>query len=202
LKRGSYERKQARDCETYIETKANLRVKHECERQHLSARECCEELFLTFSILFQEYVFQGRHIKQRRWVGVVLHVAGCTITFERMNVVLNEIRDRMDKQDAVIATCREGYPQRVPNARRQERHAHVDDFDDDHDDEFEDEDDRAFNGDGRFVPRGERRGRSFQRDPRWQNGTDRNLGNIKMKIRLSKGKTILKRIWNGRRRWS
>jgi hypothetical protein len=68
--------------------------------------------------------------------------------FERMNVVFNEIRDRMDKQDAVIATWREGHPQRAPNARRQERRAHVDDFDDDHDDEFEDEDDQAFNGDG------------------------------------------------------
>jgi hypothetical protein len=47
------------------------------------------------------------------------------------------------------------------------------------DDEFEDEDD--FNGEGRFVPRGER-------DPRWQNGTDRNLGNIKMKIPSFQGK--------------
>jgi hypothetical protein len=32
-----------------------------------------------------------------------------------------------------------GIPERVPNARRQERHAHVDDFDDHHKDEFEDE---------------------------------------------------------------
>jgi hypothetical protein len=108
--------------------------------------------------------------------------------FERMNVVFNEIRDRMDKQDAVIATWREGHPQRAPNARRQERRAHVDDFDDDHDDEFEDEDDQAFNGEGRFVPRGERRGRGFQRDPRWQKGIDRNLGNIKMKIPSFQGK--------------
>jgi hypothetical protein len=102
--------------------------------------------------------------------------------FERMNVVFNEIRDRVYKQGAVIATWHEGHPQRIPNARRQERRAHVDDFDDDHDDEFEDEDDQAFNGEGRFVPRGERRGRGFRRDPRWQNGNDRNLGNIKMKI--------------------
>ena len=32
------------------------------------------------------------------------------------------------------------------------------------------------------MPRGDRRGRGFQRDPRWQDGTDRNLGNIKIKI--------------------
>jgi hypothetical protein len=108
--------------------------------------------------------------------------------FERMNVVFNEIRDRMHKQDAVIPTWREGHPQRAPNTRRQERRAHVDDFDDDNEDEFEDEDDRAFNGEGRFVPRGERRGRGFQRDLRWQNGTDQNLGNIKMKIPSFQGK--------------
>jgi hypothetical protein len=41
--------------------------------------------------------------------------------FECMNVVFNEIRDRMDRQDTVIATWCEGHPQRVPNARRQER---------------------------------------------------------------------------------
>ena len=56
--------------------------------------------------------------------------------FERMNVVFNEIRDRMDMQDTVIATWRKGHPQRIPNAIRQERRAHVDDFDNDHEDEF------------------------------------------------------------------
>ena len=85
-----------------------------------------------------------------------------------MNVVFNGIRDRMDRQDVVIATLCEERSQRVPNARRQERHVHVDDFDDDSKNEFEDEEDQtSLNGEGRFVPRGERRGRGFQRDPRW-----------------------------------
>ena len=88
---------------------------------------------------------------------------------------------------------REERPQRVPNARRQERRACVDDSNDDHEDEFEDEDDQAsLNNEGRFVPRGERRGRGFRKDPRWQDGTDRNLGNIKMKIPLFQGKNDLK----------
>ena len=30
--------------------------------------------------------------------------------FERMDMMFNEIRDRMDRQDAVIATWREGCP--------------------------------------------------------------------------------------------
>jgi hypothetical protein len=46
--------------------------------------------------------------------------------FECMNVVFNEIRDRMDRQDTVIATWCEGHPQRVLNARRQERRANID----------------------------------------------------------------------------
>ena len=59
--------------------------------------------------------------------------------FERMNVVFKEIQDQMDRQDTVIASLREEHPQRSLNARRQERHVHVDDSDDDHEDEFEDE---------------------------------------------------------------
>ena len=56
-------------------------------------------------------------------------------------------------------------------------------------DEFEDKDDQAsLNNEGRFAPRGERCGRGFRRDPRWQDGIDRNLGNIKMKIPSFQGK--------------
>jgi hypothetical protein len=76
--------------------------------------------------------------------------------FEHMNLVFDKIQDRMDRQDDVIATWRKGHSQGVPNTRRQERRAHVDDFDDDHDDEFEDEDDQALNGVGTFMPRRER----------------------------------------------
>ena len=82
--------------------------------------------------------------------------------FERMNVVFNDIRDQMDRQDAIIASLREERTQRAPNARRQEKCVRVDDSDDYHEDEFEDEEDQAsLNHEGRFVPRGERRGRGF-----------------------------------------
>ena len=65
----------------------------------------------------------------------------------------------------------------------------IDDSNDYHEDEFEDEYDQvSLNNEGRFVPRGERCGRGFQRDPRWLDGTDRNLGNIKMKILSFQGK--------------
>ena len=105
--------------------------------------------------------------------------------FECMNVVFNDIWDRMDRQDAVIASLREDCTQRAPNARRQRRRARVDDFDDYHEDDFEDEKDQAsLNHESRFAPRGERRGRGFRRAPRWQDGIDRSLGNIKMKIPL------------------
>ncbi|RVW50081.1 hypothetical protein CK203_106827 [Vitis vinifera] len=80
--------------------------------------------------------------------------------FERMNVVFSNIRDWMDRQDAVIASLREDY-----------------------------EDDQAsLNHEGRYAPRGERCGRGFRRAPRWQDGTDRSLGNIKMKMPSFQGK--------------
>uniref|UniRef100_A0A2N9EC96 Reverse transcriptase n=1 Tax=Fagus sylvatica TaxID=28930 RepID=A0A2N9EC96_FAGSY len=60
-----------------------------------------------------------------------------------MDVMFNEIRDRMDRQDAVIATWREGRPQGGPYVRRQARRAPVDDSDGDHEDEFEGEEDQA-----------------------------------------------------------
>uniref|UniRef100_A0A2N9I4D7 Reverse transcriptase n=1 Tax=Fagus sylvatica TaxID=28930 RepID=A0A2N9I4D7_FAGSY len=107
--------------------------------------------------------------------------------FERMDVMFNEIRDRMDRQDAVIATWREGRPQGGPYVRRQARRAPVDDSDGDHEDEFEGEEDQA-SLNGRFVPRGERRGRGFRTGLRWRDGTDGNLGNIKMKIPSFQGK--------------
>ena len=124
--------------------------------------------------------------------GVVLHVVGYEQQFECMNVVFNEIQDRMDRQDTIIATLHEERPQRVPNARRQARRARVDDSDDDHEDEFENEEDQvSLNNEGRFVPRGERHGRGFRRDLRWQDEIDRNLGNIKMKTPLFYGKNDL-----------
>ena len=41
--------------------------------------------------------------------------------FERMNMVFNDIQDRMDRQDVVIASLRDERTQRAPNARRQGR---------------------------------------------------------------------------------
>ncbi|KAL6347243.1 hypothetical protein AAG906_013679 [Vitis piasezkii] len=112
--------------------------------------------------------------------------------FERMNVVFNDIRNRMDRQDAIIASLREERTQRAPNARSQGRRARVDDSDDYHEDEFEDEEDQAsLNHEGRFVLKRERHGRGFRRALRWQDGTDRNLGNIKMKIPSFQGKNDL-----------
>ena len=95
----------------------------------------------------------------------------------------------MDRQDTVIDSVREERTQRALNARRQGRRARGNDSNDYHDDEFEDKDDQAsLNHEGRFVPRGERHGRGFRRAPRWQDGIDRNLGNIKMKVSSFQGK--------------
>ena len=71
--------------------------------------------------------------------------------FERMNMVFNDIRDQMDRQDTVIASLCEEHPQIAPNARRQERRACVDDSNAYHEDEFEDEEDQvSLNNEGRL----------------------------------------------------
>ena len=78
------------------------------------------------------------------------------------NVVFNDIRDQMDRQDVVIASLHEERTQRAPNARRQGRRARVDYSNDYHENEFEDEKDQAsLNHEGWFVPKGERHGRGF-----------------------------------------
>ena len=86
--------------------------------------------------------------------------------FERMDVMFIEIRDRMDRQDVVIATWHERRPQGGPYVRRQARCAPVDDSDGDHEDEFEGKEDQA-SLNCRFVLRGERRGRGFRTGLRW-----------------------------------
>ena len=53
--------------------------------------------------------------------------------FERLNFLFEEIKYRMDEQDAAIATLQSGQPQREPNVRRHGRHnpIPIDDFDED-----------------------------------------------------------------------
>ena len=109
--------------------------------------------------------------------------------FERMSVMFNEIQDRMDRQDDVIATWHERHPQGVRNARRQERHAPIVESNDNHKDEFDNGDDQAtLINEGRFVPRRKRHSKGVRRDMRLQDGVDRNLGNIKVKIPSFQGK--------------
>ena len=152
-------------------------------------RKCCEESFLTCFYSFKSMYSRGEALNREGGEESSLMLQAMQQQFECMNTVFNEIRDRMDRQDIVIATLHEEHLQKVPNARRQERRVCVDDSDDDHEDEFKDKEDQAsLNNEGRFVSRGERHGRGFRRYPRWQYGIDRNLGNIKMKIPLFQGK--------------
>ena len=91
-------------------------------RDEISNREGREESSLMLQAIQQQF----EHMQQQ---------------FECMNMVFNDIRDRIDRQDAVIASLREEHPQKTPNARRQVRLARVDDSDAYHENEFEDEED-------------------------------------------------------------
>ena len=152
-------------------------------------RECCEELFLTFLCSFKNMSSRDEISNREGREESSLMLQAMQQQFELMNMLFNDIRDQMDRQYTIIASLHEKHPQIAPNARRQERCTRMDDSDAYHEDEFEDEEDQvSLNNEGRFAPRGERHGRDFRRDPRWQDGTDRNLGNIKVKIPSFQGK--------------
>ena len=123
-------------------------------------RECCEELFLTFFCSFKNMSSRDETLNREGREESYLVLQAMQQQFERMNVVFNDIRDWMDRQDAVIASLREEYSRRAPNARRQGRRVRVDDSDDYHEDVFED-DQASLNNEDRFAPRGERRVRGF-----------------------------------------
>ena len=123
-------------------------------------RECCEELFLTFFCSFKNMSSRDETLNREGREESSLVLQAMQQQFERMNVVFNDIRDWMDRQDAVIASLREEYSRRAPNARRQGRRVRVDDSDDYHEDVFED-DQTSLNNEDRFAPRGERRVRGF-----------------------------------------
>ena len=103
--------------------------------------------------------------------------------FERLNLVLGEVRDRMDQQEAVIQTLQGGQDRR----RREpiiENEYEIEEDDEDVEDvvsEF------GRGGLGRF--RGGRRGRGPRGNPRGRDGVDRNLGSIKLKIPSFQGRS-------------
>ena len=125
-------------------------------------RECCEELFLTFLCSFKNMSSRDETLNREGREESSLMLQAMQQQFEGKNMVFNDIRDRMYRQDTVIASLHEERPRRAPNARRQGRRARLDDSDDYHEDEFEDEDDQvSLNNEGKFAPREERRGKGF-----------------------------------------
>ena len=82
--------------------------------------------------------------------------------FERLNFLFEEIKDRMDGQDAAIATLQRRQPQREPNVRRHGRRnpIPIDDFDDGNEVDVENDDFQASEVEmGRIGIRGGKRGR-------------------------------------------
>ena len=73
-------------------------------------RECCEELFLTFLYSFKRMSSRGEASNREGGEDSPLRWQAMQQQFECMNVVFNEIRDQMDRQDAVVATLHEERP--------------------------------------------------------------------------------------------
>ena len=73
-------------------------------------RECCEELFLTFLRSLKSMSSRGETSNKEGGVESSIMLQAMQKQFERMNMVFNEIRDRLDRQDTVIANLREERP--------------------------------------------------------------------------------------------
>ena len=99
--------------------------------------------------------------------------------------MFGEIKNRMDRQDIVIATLQKGQPQEGLNVKRHgtRNSIPIDDFDDDSEIDVEDDDFQVYKAEaGRIGFRGGRRGRGSRRNIEGRGRVDRNLGSIKMKI--------------------
>jgi hypothetical protein len=77
-------------------------------------RDCYEELFLTFLYSFKSMSSWDGTSNKEGGEESFFMLQAIQQQFERMNVVFNNIRDRMDRQDAVIATWHEGHPRKSP----------------------------------------------------------------------------------------
>ena len=66
-------------------------------------RECCEELFLTFLCSLKNMSSRGETSNKEGGEESSFMLQAMQQQFERMNVVFNDIRDRMGRQDTVIA---------------------------------------------------------------------------------------------------
>ena len=111
--------------------------------------------------------------------------------FERLNFLFEEIKDRMNGQDAAIATLQRGQPQREPNVRRHRRRnpIPIDDFDNDNEVDVENDDFQASEVEmDRIEIRGGRRGRELRGNIVGRDRVDRNLESIKMKIPSFQGR--------------
>jgi hypothetical protein len=100
--------------------------------------------------------------------------------FERLNLVMGEVRDRMDQQEAAIRNLQGGRNRR----RREPRVENAYENEGDNEDE---EDLTSEIGSGRH--RGVRHERGFERNLGGRDGVDRDLGRIKMKIPSFQGRT-------------
>ncbi|XP_052173757.1 uncharacterized protein LOC127789046 [Diospyros lotus] len=109
--------------------------------------------------------------------------------FERFNMVFGEIRDRMDRQDAMIANLQRGEPNRNPNFRRPLGHGY-EEFESGNEARSENEEDYESEIEmGRNRRRRVRHERGHGRNAtRQRNREDGNLGNIKMKIPSFQGR--------------
>ena len=85
------------------------------------ARKCVRLLLLT--IFLQVRIMSSRKVSASKDVEArgAFTMQAMNQQFEWLNFLFDEIKDKMDGQDAAIATLQRGQPQREPNDRRHGR---------------------------------------------------------------------------------
>jgi hypothetical protein len=148
-------------------------------------RECVRFLPLTFFVLFCSALkmsHKSDSTPKEEVDNSFFVLRAMQQQFERLNLVLEEVKDRMDQQEVVIRNLQGGRDRR----RRATSVENEFENEGDHDDEEDIASEVGMGGVDR--PRGGTRRKGHGRNRRGRDGVDRNLGSIKIKIPSFQGR--------------
>ena len=149
-------------------------MKHERERVRFLSPN---QQFLLACHLKKKMSFRSEASNQNEGADEAFTMRALFQQIERLNMTINNYQDRLMRVEA------DQQQQRANNLRRHPRRAlQVEEDIEEYDYPDGEEDHVSINGGERAMPRRERQGGGFRREPRRGVEVDRNIGSIKMKI--------------------
>ena len=149
-------------------------MKHERERVRFLSPN---KQFILACHLKKKMSFRSEASNQNEGADEAFTMRALFQQIERLNMTINNYQDRLMRVEA------DQQQQRANNLRRHPRRALLGEEDiEEYDYPDGEEDHVSINGGERAMPRRERQGGGFRREPRRGIEVDRNIGSIKMKI--------------------